>query len=233
MQVVSYQGVQLTIPNRYAIPDLLNRFKNNSYESEEIQLIKFFNKEDTVLELGACLGFLTNKIAPNVKHIVSVEANPELIPALENTKILNNNTNITVVNCIVDTEHTTKEFQTYDLVVAGSADRQDLLDSKQPNKWGKGVCMYTVKCKTLQDLEKENNCRFNTLLVDIEGGEFIFFEQIKNILKEQIQKVIVELHGRFMSDPNFNIKCTNLLQESGFKILKKIGNTIYCEKQSS
>jgi ribosomal RNA small subunit methyltransferase A len=49
------------------------------------RLVTYSNigKDDVVLEIGAGLGFLTSKLAANAKQVLAVEADPSLIPILE------------------------------------------------------------------------------------------------------------------------------------------------------
>ncbi len=63
------------------------------YERSEISLIKkFINKEAPVIELGASIGAASLAIVNSVsnQNVVSIEANPRLIPNLLNTKKINN-----------------------------------------------------------------------------------------------------------------------------------------------
>lgn len=96
---------------------------------------------------------------------------------------------------LVDSSRETKTFYTYDLVVAGSADRDDK-ENLDNNRWNKNICKYNIQSKDIRDIEEENDCQFNTILMDIEGGELPFLLQYKDYIKENITKVIVELHGR-------------------------------------
>ena len=92
---ILYKDIYLNIPKRYNIPNLLNRFKDNSYEKNEYYLLnKYINKNDNILELGSCLGFLSIVSSKKVNKIISVEANPELYKALLKTKKDNNCNNL-------------------------------------------------------------------------------------------------------------------------------------------
>ena len=64
------------------------------YERSEISLIKrFINIDLPVIELGASIGGISLAIlrSVNSQKVISVEANPRLIPNLLNTNKLNNN----------------------------------------------------------------------------------------------------------------------------------------------
>lgn len=224
METINYNSVILYIPKRYAIDNLLQRFKTNSYEKEEVELLSFFNESHTILELGACLGYLSILLSRKVKEIYSVEANPELMESLEKTKESNKSKNLFLYNCIVDKEISSKQFYTYDLIVAGSSDRSDYNN----NGWQNSMKKYTIPCKSIDTFSNT----INSLVIDIEGGELDFFQQNKEYIKKNIELILVELHGRFMSDKNFNEKCIYLLKESGFLIIKIIGSTYLFKKVS-
>tara|TARA_E500000178_G_scaffold312362_1_gene328977 strand:+ start:1903 stop:2280 length:378 start_codon:yes stop_codon:yes gene_type:complete len=125
MKLISYNNVKLYIPDRYFHKDLLDRFKENRYEIEEYNIVNnFFNKNDNVLEIGACLGYVTNLLSKKVNLVITVEANPELKESL-NLCITNNNlNNVKIYNTYIS-NNTNKniDFQTYDNIVAGSGDR--------------------------------------------------------------------------------------------------------------
>ncbi len=231
MKKIDYNTVKLNIPNRYVNNNLMHRFKKKCYEKDELELITQLDKNDKVLELGSCLGYLSVLTSRKVDTIVSVEANPELFDALNVTKSDNNCQNLEFVSTIVDEENTTKEMFTYDLIVAGSADRDDKENPDYNNKWSKNIKKYNVQTTSIKSLEQKYNVAFNTLLIDIEGGELLFFNQYKDYIQNNIKKIIVELHGRLMKDKEFDNKCLNILKECGFNVtLQKKGSYFLSKK---
>lgn len=227
---VEYDNITLNIPERYAIDNLTNRFKKQIYESSEVSLIKYLESEDNVLELGSCLGYVSVLSSQRVKNIISIEANPELINSLEETKRDNKCNNLQFINTIIDKLTPEKEMWTYDLIVAGSADRDDKENPDYNNRWNQNIKKYNVKTTSIEDLEKNYNICFDTLIVDIEGGELDLFKQNKNYIKNNIKKIIVELHGRLMKDKQFNNKCLNILKDCGFNIISRNGGSYYLNK---
>ncbi len=209
----------------------MNRFKNNNYEKDELSLIKYLEKEDNVLELGSCLGYLSVLVSKKVKNIISIERNPELIDSLQQTKIDNNCHNLYFINTIIDKDNIYKEMFTYDLIVAGSADRDDKYNPDYNNKWSKNIKRYNIKTTDIEILEKEYDISFNTLIIDIEGGELQLFNQYKNYIKKNIKKFIVEVHGRLMKDNDFDQKCLNILNDCGFNIINNNNGSYYLYKK--
>lgn len=226
MNEIIYNNIKLYISNRYNNDNLLNRFKNNTYEKEECDLInKYLDGSDNVLELGSCLGYITAILSKKTNYVISFEANPELKLSLHKLKQENELNNVTFYNNILDTKKYETEFQTYDLIVAGSADRKD----NGTKLWEHTKKEYIVKSIIPEDIDLYNK-NINTLVIDIEGGELNFFTNFTNLL-ENINKIIVELHQHLMKDINFNKKCIDILENLNFKIIDKVGCTFYFEKQ--
>lgn len=230
MKKIEYNGVILNIPNRYVNNNLMNRFEKHNYEKDELNLIKYLNKDDNVLELGSCLGYLSVLVSKKVKNIISIEANPELSNSLELTKKSNDCQNLHFINTIVDKDNVDKEMFTYDLIVAGSADRDDKHNPDYNDKWNKNIKKYNIKTTNIETLEHDYSIHFNTLLIDIEGGELNFFMQYKDYIRNNIKKIIIELHGRLMKDENFDQKCLDILKDCGFSIISKNGGSYFLNK---
>ena len=210
---VEYNNTILNIPERYAIDNLMDRFKNKIYESSELSLLKYLESDK------------------KVKNIISVEANPELINSLEQTKKDNICSNLQFTNTIIDKTTPKREIWTYDLIVAGSADRDDRDNPDYNNKWNKNIKKYNVKTTSIENLEKNYNIHFDTLIIDIEGGELEFFKQNKNYIKDNITKILVELHGRLMRDREFDNKCLNILKDCGFNVVNRNNGSYYLNKK--
>lgn len=227
MNELIFKNIKLYIPDRYNNQNLLNRFKNNTYENEESLLVnKYLNKNDNVLELGSCLGYITSILSKKTNYVISFEANPELTKSLDKLKETNNLHNVTFYNNILDIKNYETEFDTYDLIVAGSADRKD----NGTKIWENTIKKYIVTSITPKDIDLYNK-KINTLVIDIEGGELKFLLNFTNLLKD-INKIIIELHQHLMNDNNFNKKCINILENHNFKIIEKKGCTFYFEKKT-
>lgn len=228
MNEVVYEGKCLYIPDRYFHENLKSRFVRKTYEIEESVMIKsYFNKNDDVLEIGSCLGYTTCLLSDNCKSVVSVEANPELSEGLALCKQKNNLKNVTFVNGYLDEVKKTIKFQTYDNVVAGSGDREDLTMNNVCG-WGDSLKTYDVETITLDELLKDNN--FNSMMIDMEGGELKFIQQNIDFIDKNINKICIELHGFMMKDKDFNTKCINALKQAGFRLIKQNVITYYFEK---
>src|SRR5580658_9866964 len=84
---------EFEIPRRLTSTAYRAGFLKNDYDAEERELVrKFIRSDDSVLEVGACLGIVscvTNKLLrDNTRHVV-VEGNPFCIPAICRNREIN------------------------------------------------------------------------------------------------------------------------------------------------
>lgn len=230
MKTITFRGVTLHVPERYWHDDLTNRFKEGRWEVPECDIVnRFFSSTDNVLELGSCLGYVTSILSKKCKKVISIEANPELKEVLDKTKDVNSMNNVEFINGYVDSEHKKVDFQTYGNIVAGSGDREDLT-MNNTRGWGHTLKMYTLSTITLDDIPGVSEV--NAMMMDIEGGELKFIENHKEFLKNQINKLCVELHGHQMKTGNeFNILCIQALIDMGFGLVTQNGCSYYFEKK--
>ena len=229
MEIIKYNDIKLYVPIRYYHNNLKERFIKGTYEKEEIYLSKkYFNINDNVLELGSCLGYIASVLSKICNNIISIEANPELKVSLDNTKNANNLQNVTFINGYLDIEKKYIDFQSYDNIVAGSGDREDL-NINNTRGWGDTLKLY--KISTILMNEIDNIDTINSLVIDIEGGELTFLKNFKTFIENNIKKICIELHGHLMKDGrNFDIQCLQLIKQMGFKQIENIGISYYFEK---
>ena len=201
------EGLEFFIPFKLTDLQFRSRFLSDSYEAEERKYLKEYLPEDaTVLELGSCLGIvscLTNRLLKNKSNHVVMEANPLLIDSIRKNRDHN--------NCLFDIEsgmisHSKEnEFYIHDLIVGGSSKR----------KTGRKII---VNGMTIQDLEDKYNLKFDTLVMDIEGGELdllenhpAFFHNFKMIFMEvhPFADILTPLEAK---------RCEEILTRLNFKL---------------
>ena len=201
MKQIVYKDILLFIPDRYYHENLIKRFINNNYEKNEYELVTtYYNKNDYVLEIGSCIGFLTSILSKNVHSVISIEANPELKESMDLCKQKNNLDNVEFKNIFISNDMDFIDFQTYDNIVAGSGDREDM-DINNVRGWGHTLKKYKLKCVKLEDIK--NIHLVNSLVLDMEGGELNFINNYKKFIKNNIQKICIELHGHLMKSKKF------------------------------
>lgn len=230
MHTVDFRGLTLYIPDRYYHDNLTNRFKTNSYEKEEYKIIqKYFSEEDVVLEVGSCLGVVTGMISQKCKSVISVEANPELKEPLQMMKNTNKLDNVEFISGYIDSHRHPVQFQTYDNIVAGSGDREDL-EINNVRGWGDSLKTYDLESITLDSIPGTPDV--NALVIDMEGGELNFITNHREFITNSVRKICIELHGHLMKDRGFDGKCLGLLKTMGFSVISRDGISYFLAKSA-
>jgi FkbM family methyltransferase len=226
MEIIKFKNIILNIPKRYYNDVIKNRFINDIYETYELYFVnKYFDKNDYVLELGSCLGFISFTLAKIVKHVISIEANPELENSLLSSQKMNNINNIDFHNCFISNDTKNIKFQTYDLITAGSGNRPRETVGNILNT----LKEYELKPRNIKSINNIN--KVNSIILDIEGGELNFFIENKELLKK-CNKILAEFHQKLMNIPGFEKKCINILNSYDFILKEMKGGNFYFEKKS-
>ena len=226
MEIIKFKNIILNIPKRYYNDDLKNRFNKNIYEINELYFVnKYFDKNDYVLELGSCLGFISFTLAKNVKHVISIEANPELENSLISSKKMNNINNVDFHNCFISNSTKNIIFQTYDLIVAGSGNRT----KESAGQYVNTLKEYELTPRNIKSIK--NIDKVNAVILDIEGGELNFFSENYELFKK-CNKILAEFHQRLMNIPDFEKKCIDILKTYDFVLKEEKCGNFYFEKKS-
>lgn len=150
------------------------------WEKEEIVLSKkYIKKSDNILEIGGCIGglsvFMNSLLRKKSKHLV-IEPNVKLEKTLELNRELNN-ASYEIKCCLIDDPETnTGEFYINDFILGSSKE----MKTKE---------LIHVPVYPLSDFSDD----YNVLVIDIEGGEYDFFDSYYDeILK--FDKILIEFH---------------------------------------
>jgi FkbM family methyltransferase len=183
-----------------------SRLYFDTYEAPERALAqKWIEPDASVLELGGCVGVVScvvNKLLERPENHIVVEANPTLIDLLTENRDANGCA-FRIENCIVS-RASEAEFYIANIMTANRKDS------------GVGKRIH-VEAKTLETLEDRHGIRFDTLILDIEGGEFDFFSENAARLAE-MKLVILELHRHILSAHQVQ-QCTSILERGGLKLV--------------
>ncbi|WP_297763965.1 FkbM family methyltransferase [uncultured Muriicola sp.] len=216
-----YKKNNLVIHIPYDLTDYVfrGRFVYNSYEEEEARyLSQYLPPKARVLELGACLGYvscLTNQLLDDpTKHVV-LEANPNLIPSLERNK-KENHCAFHIENVVIANQKSI-DFYVHDLIVGGSSKRTT------QNK-------ITVAGVDFAWIIKKYGFEFDTLILDIEGGELELFRNFADDIAK-FDNIYVELHpfANILTNEEAQ-ECENILSSLGFTLIVRDGNFQIWEK---
>ncbi len=192
---------------------LKQRLKNGQWESDEYKYLSLLPPDCSVLELGACIGFIscaTNKILKNRENHVVFEANPNLITILENNR-KNNNCDFTIINKILANGDGTVQFKVDKRSILGST--TELLPHSRISQ------SYEIEKISIEKLEKDTGLSFDALICDIEGGEYELFEScLPQEFIKKLRFVSVEFHWNANNSRNRCDRIVEKLKNCGFEI---------------
>jgi FkbM family methyltransferase len=193
------EGMMFEIPKQYTDLAMRGKFTADTYELPERVLAKRnLNPRATVLELGGCIGVVScviNRMLKEPHRHVVVEGNPKIIRTLKRNRDFNRCA-FHVVHGVV-TEHPRAR-----MLVDG------LMDSNQLG--GNGV---EVPVLSIDYLETQHAMKFDTLVMDIEGGEFELLRENASRLRT-INTAIIEFHEDLIGQTNTE-QLYQLLSDAG------------------
>jgi FkbM family methyltransferase len=218
-QRVNHHGVTLQVD---CLPqEMQGILLAGRYECAEVALIPgFITAEDKVLEIGGAIGFLglyCRKIA-GVKEFVSVEPNPKTIAYLRSNYELNGIKPVLIEAALAAADGPV-QLQISNLFWT------DSLVSKADQSTGQPI---TVAGLSFASLVERAGLQFNTLIIDIEGGEkYIAFSD----LPEAVTKVLIEIHPEIIGMEAYKVLET--LIRSGFSVQGHSWNTWSLQREKA
>lgn len=181
--------------------ELLKALAIGSYEKDEAYLLKQFLEEgEIVLELGNFgIGYMGSIAIKSglCKRYIAYEANPDLIPIIKNN-MARNNTFFELKNEILLNKKVKQTFYVTPDFWASS------LIKPTNDNYHKVTIQAQDKNEIIQSIEP------TMLIIDIEGGESDFFE---NLCIDSLKKIIIEIHPYVLSDNSLCRIYTFLLGE--------------------
>lgn len=192
---------------------LKRRLENGQWESDEYKYLSLLPPDCSVLELGACIGFIscaTNKILKNKKNHVVLEANPNLISILENNR-KSNNCDFTIVNKILANGDGNIKFKVDKRSILGST--TELMPHNRISQ------TFEIEKISIETLEEDTGLSFDALICDIEGGEYELFENcLTQDFIKQLRFISVEFHWNANNSRNRCNRIVEKLKNYGFQI---------------
>jgi FkbM family methyltransferase len=180
--IVEVQGVLIDLK----WPKIFGRIKHNLikgwYEANEAKAAKLLLQDgDIVLEIGGGCGFLSAFVAKlgRASRVITVEADPELIPIMEQTHALNH-VSVEIFNEVLSETSGWTDFYVCDEFWVSS---RTPTVQKLRHKLSVPTASFQARLAEWQP---------NLLIVDIEGGERELFRQP---LARSVDRIIVEVHG--------------------------------------
>ena len=191
-----------------------------AYESAEIRYInKYLLKEYPVVELGSSLGVVAMQVtAKTAQPVYSVEANPELIPVIQQNLQGNQIRNCQVFNHII--ANSTEQFY----FVPGKINTGGYI-TVEPGKAG-----IPVPAVSLSDFLKARNLDTYILVCDIEGAEIFIFKEDAAAL-QNCRQLIIELHETSYQGKTYEVKdLVQLIEALGFRCVEGYGGNYVFER---
>lgn len=217
--IVRLDGCRFTIAKDRVPANVVDLLLSDLYEEPERKALRtFLDLELPVVELGACIGVvscLTNRHLRKPENHVVVEANPALLPLLEENRA-RNGCRFKIVHAAVSHGAETITFSVDDNILASS----------MHGNHGQAVAVSTV---TLERLLNEHGFQQATLICDIEGAELELVDHELKTLGERISTIIIELHDRIVGqEPTQRMLAS--LEGAGFKIVSRDGDVVVLQK---
>ena len=227
LKTFTLKGIRLFINDDSVLSkDVLLSLLQGGYEDKENKIIKDnLEPGDTVLELGAGLGFNSITIAKiNGGKIVSYESNPYLISLIKRNQELNN-VSFDVRNKILVSKKSGIRAMPFNIAV--------------------NVCMSSIKTYSVPGYVAAETRQIETefiedvlaellptfLVVDIEGGEEDFFSQPDLLTHSPVKKLMVEVHPEIIGDNACSLVVKNIIS-AGFNLATESssGSVLYFSK---
>lgn len=203
-EVIETQGIKVPFVPEIITPPIAQRIRNNRYEAGECKaLAELLQQGDRVLELGAGVG-LTSTIAalhPGIESVLAVEANPGLIPLINETYRLNAVQNVTLLNGIVAAEGAAP--------AAFYLRRDFWASSMEPDSRPYDQAVQ-VTPRRIKDLMTRQNP--TVISCDIEGAELGLFDDVD---LSGVRLMIVEFHPKVYGQENVDAMIS-MLRDKGF-----------------
>jgi FkbM family methyltransferase len=197
------------------------------YESAERRLVTSCLRRDLpVVELGASIGYITGHIGRQMPlRQVAVEANPYLLPLIEDLLRKNHLDDVVLVNGAIsyDRSHAVA-------FLPGTSNTGGALASLASRR---NIERIDVQALTLSDLlERERIDRY-TLVCDIEGAEHAMILEERLDVAQRCQQLIVELHDGAYAGCNMTAADLAALVESRWrmKAIQRDGNNWVFQRQ--
>lgn len=213
-------GFEITSPkniNKYFFANLNSKFNSfilEKYEFNEKKLVeKYLTEDDIVLELGGCIGvvsLLINRILNKKENHIVLEIDKNNLEYLKLNRE-NNHAHFNVINGVL-------------------SNNNNLYYQESHSFWGgklvKEINSNPIQSYSLKQLELNSNLKFNTLVMDIEGGEV---EVINEIDLSGFKKLLFEIHFERTSDQYITIE--KILNHNNFTKIERYGRVECWERK--
>lgn len=192
---VTSKGMKFPKDGHFITGHLRAALRENRYEAKESQcVLKLVRDEDTVIELGAGIGFMSTLVATKrkIKAVHAFEANPALIPYIRSVHEANGLKNAHVTNALLGPRKGSADFYV----------RKNLLSSSmEPLRSDTNENTQIVKVDVLNARQTLQALNANILIADIEGAEATLIPQLD---LTGLRGAMIELHPQYIGPEGVN-----------------------------
>ncbi len=213
-EVITSRGLKVPFVPAIITPAIEKPLRSGRYEAGERGFLEdLLRPDDIVLDLGTGLGLVAATAARHSAKVISVEAQPDLLPLIRETWALNSIDNAHLVHGIATTE-TGPPAPYY---VRGDFWASSFEPDSRPY-----IREEQVACLALSDLLAEH--KPTVICCDIEGAELTLFDTAD---LSGIRAVIVETHPKVYGEPAREILLAKLAAKGLIPRAQDKPSTVY------
>lgn len=182
------------VPNYLMNDAIRTSMEEGRYEGYETNAVKHHIVEgDRVLELGAGAGYISMQLASRIggENLLTIEANPKMVPVIEKNLAANLIEGVTVINAAVVPNSFASDHVAFHTTAAFWASS---VDPTMVTKW-KSTKSIDVPAVKIGELIQEH--RPTVVIMDIEGGEQGLFDEP---WPDHVRLLVVETHPQVYPD---------------------------------
>ncbi|MEQ6203719.1 FkbM family methyltransferase [Sulfitobacter sp. HNIBRBA2951] len=192
---VMSKGMKFPKDGHFITGKLRTALRDNRYEAKEANnVLKLVRDEDTVIELGAGIGFMSTLLATRRKihNVFAFEANPALIPYIQSVHKANDLTNAHITHGILGKRNGSTSFYVRENLLSSS---MAPLEGDTPENCEK------VKVDVLNASHVLKEIKPNILIADIEGAEA---DLLPAMDLTGLRGAMIELHPQYIGPEGVN-----------------------------
>jgi FkbM family methyltransferase len=217
---IQRDGISIDVRSHLVSNKTIASFFFNSYESSERRFIrKYLRKDLPVIEIGSSIGIVSTLIGKMIEQpLYCIEANPQLIPIIEQHLRQNR----------------IKNYQVFNYAVGDSTSDYLYFEKGETNIHGKVFKRQTensvpVPVTSISAFKSQHEIDNFVLVSDIEGAEIYILENDLQSLRS-CQQIIIETHDTRLNGVEYKYhQLKDLIIGSGFKLIDSYGpNYVFC-----
>lgn len=211
---VSLDGCEFDVSDPQISPRLKSRFLTHRYEPEIRHMVKHvIDRRLPLIELGGSIGVvscISNRTLEHPEEHVVVEANPFLIPLLENNRARNGCKFTILQRAVGYATSPTMTFQRHP---------ESTVSGMLAGEGGEGLPVQTV---SLKEILRQFHYARACVICDIEGTEVDLIDHELETLVQAVQVFVVELHDFIVERRILNERIERL-ERAGFQRVERRG----------